>query len=212
MDKKNTQLKNVFERLYVKYNHHRLIAPDPLQFVYRYSNPRDMEIAALLAATLAYGRIAQIEKSVASLLNFMGKSPFKFILNFDNSKTAGLKNFKHRFTTGQHLTDFFMLLKKVLTEFGSIEKFFVKEYSPSDSNIIPTLSKFSDNLLSMHPKNSRGLKYLLPNPNDGSVCKRLNLFLRWMVRKDDVDTGLCNYRVSPHGSGQNHISPGHPVR
>jgi len=190
VDKKNTQLKNVLERLYAKYNHRELIAPDPLQFVYRYSEPRDMEIAALLAATLAYGRVAQIEKSVTSLLQFMGKNPFKFILNFSKSKTDGLLNFKHRFTTGEHLASFFLLLKNVLTEFGSIEMFFAKEYHPSDPNIIPALSKFSDNLLSMHVKNSKGLKYLLPNPKDGSACKRLNLFLRWMVRKDDVDPGL----------------------
>lgn len=190
MNKKNIQLRNVLEKLYARFNHRGLIAPDPLQFVYRYSNPRDMEIAALIAATLAYGRVAQIEKSVTSLLNFMGKSPFKFILKFNKSKATGLKNFKHRFTTGEHLTNFFVLLKKVLTEFGSIEKFFAKEYHPSDPNIITALSKFSDNLLSMHTKNSKGLKYLLPNPKDGSACKRLNLFLRWMVRKDDVDPGL----------------------
>ncbi len=190
MDKKNTQLKKVLERLYAKYNRRELIAPDPLQFVYRYSNPRDMEIAAFLAATLAYGRVAQIEKSATSLLDFMGKSPFQFILKVNQSKAAGLKTFKHRFTTGRHLAGLFFLLKNVLAEFGSIEKFFVKEYNSSDPNIIPALAKFSDNLLSMHPKNSRGLKYLLPNPKDGSACKRLNLFLRWMVRKDDVDPGL----------------------
>ena len=190
MDKRNTQLKNVLEKLYARYNHRQLIAPDPLQFVYRYSNPRDKELAALLASTLAYGRVAQIEKSVTTLLSFMGKSPFKFILKFDNSKAKGLGNFKHRFTTGRHLASFFLLLKNALTESGSIEKFFVKGYNPTDPNIIPALSKFSDNLLSMYPENSRGLKYLLPNPKDGSACKRLNLFLRWMVRKDGVDTGL----------------------
>ena len=190
MDKKTTQLKNVLERLYARYNHRRLIAPDPLQFVYRYSDPRDIEIVALLAAALAYGRVAQIEKSVTSILNSMGKSPFQFILKFDRQKAAGLKNFKHRFTTGAHLEDFFNLLKNVLIEFGGIEKFFVSGYHPSDHNIIPALSKFCDNLLAMSGKKSRGLKYLLPNPKDGSACKRLNLFLRWMVRKDDVDPGL----------------------
>jgi len=190
VDKKNTQLKNVLDRLYVKYNHRKLIAPDPLQFVYRYSEPRDMEITALFAAVLAYGRVAQIEKSIASLLSFMGKSPFRFILKFNRTKASGLKKFKHRFTTGRHLVALFFLLKEILSEFGSIEKFFAKEYSPSDPNIIPALSKFSDNLLAMHPEKNKGLKYLLSNPKDGSACKRLNLFLRWMVRKDDVDTGL----------------------
>ena len=87
-----------------------------------------------------------------------------------------------------------MLLKKVLSQYTSIEEFFAQGYNPDDINIIPALSKFCNSLLNIYAsehngKTSRGLNYLLVNPAQGSACKRLNLFLRWMVRDDDVDTG-----------------------
>ena len=89
MDKKNIQLKNVLERLYAKYNHRELIAPDPLQFVYRYSEPRDMEIAALLPRHWPMAASHRLKKVSQVCLSFMGKSPFQFILKFDKSKAAG---------------------------------------------------------------------------------------------------------------------------
>ena len=195
MKDSKAQIKNVLERLYEKYNHRRLIQPDPLQFVYHYSNPRDMEIAALLAAELAYGRVQQIQKSLIDLLERMGASPFEFVLNFDKQKRKKLKSFKHRFTSGDDISDLLELLKKVLNQYGSIEEFFVRGYNPNDKNIIAALSKFCDSLLGMYVKThtspaSTQLRYLLTSPAAGSACKRLNLFLRWMVRDDDVDAGV----------------------
>jgi uncharacterized protein (TIGR02757 family) len=188
-------IKTVLEKLYAKYNHREFIKSDPLQFVYHYSKPRDMEIAAVLAAELAYGRVQQIQKSLTDLLGRMGASPFEFVLNFDEEKRRKLKNFKHRFTSGGDISDLLELLKKVLNQYGSIEKFFVQGYNPDDRNIIAALSIFCDSLLDMYAKThtspaSTQLSYLLTRPSAGSACKRLNLFLRWMVRDDDVDAGL----------------------
>ena len=190
-----TRLENALERLYVRYNHRRLIEPDPLQFVYHYSSRADMEIVALLSAVLAYGRVRQIEKSLTGLFARMGNSPFGFVMNFDERARAGLKNFKHRFTTGDNISDLLALLKIVLGRAGTIEGFFVQGYGSADKNIIPALSKFCSSMLRIYieifnRKPSRGLRYLLTDPTDRSACKRLNLFLRWMVRDDDVDTGL----------------------
>jgi uncharacterized protein (TIGR02757 family) len=189
------QIKNVLEKLYDRYNHYEFIKPDPLQFVYHYSNPADMEIAALLAAELAYGRVQQIQKSLTDLLGRMGTSPFEFVLTFNKQKRQKLKNFKHRFTTGDDISDLLELLKKVLNQYGSIEEFFVLGYNPNGKNIIAALSIFCDSLLDMYAKThttpaSTQLSYLLTCPAAGSACKRLNLFLRWMVRNDDVDAGL----------------------
>ena len=189
------KIKNVLDKLYDKYNHHRLIKPDPLQFVYQYSDPRDMEIIALLSAELAYGKVQQIEKSLTDLLGRMETSPFEFVLSFDKQKRQKLKSFKHRFTAGDDISDLFELLKKVLNRHGSIEEFFLLGYNPDDKNIIPALSKFCDSLLDMYAKTHKRaapnqLIYLLTRPAVGSTCKRLNLFLRWMVRKDSVDAGL----------------------
>lgn len=194
-DKRIARIENVLEKLYAKYNHRRLIEPDPLQFVYQYSNRLDMEIVALLSAVLAYGRVRQIEKSLTSLFARMGSSPFDFVMNFDERARTGLKNFKHRFTTGDNISDLLTLLKIVLGREGTIEGFFVQGCDSSDKNIIPALSKFCGSLLRIYAETSgrqpdRGLRYLLTDPADRSACKRLNLFLRWMVRDDNVDTGL----------------------
>lgn len=132
-------LKDILERLYAKYNHKRFIPPDPLQFVYKYDEVSDMEIAGLLAAVLAYGRVGQIEKSVTKLLKFMGNSPYKFVMNFNSNSRDTLRGFKHRFTTGDDISDLLGLLKGVLGEYGCIEQFFLAGY---DDDIVAGLSSF----------------------------------------------------------------------
>ncbi len=195
MSKLTAQIKDCLEALYARYNRREFIGSDPLQFVYEYSNPADMEVVALLSADLAYGRVQQIQKSLADLLGRMGKSPYAFVRDFGKAERKILADFKHRFTTGQHISDLLQLLRNVFEQSGSIEKHFVLGYNKDDENILPSLSKFCDTLqekyASLHNGQiSRGLKYLLASPSGGSVCKRLNLFLRWMVRDDDVDLGL----------------------
>jgi uncharacterized protein (TIGR02757 family) len=195
VNKRTTQIRDVLEKLYKRYNRRELISPDPLQFLYRYSKPSDIEITAFLASALAYGRVQQIEKSLNNLLIRMGDSPSEFVINFDRDKRRTLKDFKHRFTTGDDISDLLTLLRTVISRHGSIEQYFARGYNPGDRNIIPALSEFCNSLLDIHAAGhkgqpARGLKYLLVSPAGGSACKRLNLFLRWMVRDDDVDTGL----------------------
>ena len=184
------QLKTVLDKLYVKYNRRELIAPDPLQFVYRYESNADREIVGLLSAGLAYGRVAQIGKSLEKLLGVMGASPYEFVAGFGKRGAGKLAGFKHRFNTAEDIADLLSLLKKVLKKHGSIEAYFLMGYSPEDENILPALSSFCGGLEKMHGVESSGLKYLLSNPSRGSACKRMNLYLRWMVRDDDVDCGV----------------------
>ncbi|MBN2136472.1 MAG: TIGR02757 family protein [Sedimentisphaerales bacterium] len=188
-------LKDVLEKLHRRYNRRRLIAPDPLQFVYKYADTRDMEIAGFLAADLAYGRVGQIEKSVTQLLGLMGENPYCFVRNFNDAGRRRLRGFKHRFTTGEDISDLLELLRWVLCRHESIEGFFLAGYDPEEANIIGALSRFCGSLSEMYASEhngrvSRGLMYLLASPDRGSACKRLNLFLRWMVRSDQVDAGL----------------------
>jgi uncharacterized protein (TIGR02757 family) len=150
-----------------------------------------------LSAALAYGRVEQIQKSLTNLFERMGSSPYEFVIGFGKTERKKLNGFKHRFTTGQDISDLVVCFKKVLNKHTSIEEFFIQGCSPDDSNIIVGLENFCDSLVDMYArehngKTSRGLNYLLVNPTNGSACKRLNLFLRWMVRDDDVDTGLWN--------------------
>lgn len=195
MSKKNSQIRDCLERLYARYNRKEFIGSDPLQFVYNYPEPADMEIVGFLAAGLAYGRVEQILKSLTDLLERMGDSPGQFVRDFGKGEKKRLSGFKHRFTTGQDIADLLDLLRDVLEQSGNIEKYFLSGYSEDDENIIPALSRFCDSLRQKYAcahngRISRGLKYLLTTPADGSACKRLNLFLRWMVRDDEVDLGL----------------------
>ena len=190
-----SHLRDFLEELYRGYNRHELIKPDPLQFIYRYSDPADMEIAGLFAAVLAYGRVAQIEKSLDRLLGKMGKSPAAFVRGFDKTGRKELQDFRHRFNTGDDISDLCQLLKKVLEDSGSLEQYFLRGYRVGDANIIDALSEFCNWLLQQHARTNdgrvgRGLKYLISDPVRGSAAKRLNLFLRWMVRDDNIDAGL----------------------
>jgi uncharacterized protein (TIGR02757 family) len=197
MDKvsKRTAIKSVLDKLYKKYNHRYLIKPDPLQFVYQYDKSSDREIVAFLSAGLAYGRVEQIQKSLTNLFERMGDSPYEFVRVFGKTERKKLRGFKHRFNTDQDISELLRCFKKVLKQYSNIEEFFIQGCNPGDKNILSGLSTFCNSLLKIHAsmnngQASRGLKYLLVNPADGSACKRLNLFLRWMARDDDVDTGL----------------------
>ena len=179
----------------MRYNRYELIRPDPLQFVYRYRAPADREIAGFLSAGLAYGRVEQIEKSLDNLFARMGDSPYEFVRDFDKTKRRQLGNFKHRFTSGDDIADLLELLREVFRRHGSIEMFFLQGCSHGDRNLATPLLRFCDSLYAIYVERhgspvKPGLAYLLVSPAKGSACKRLNLFLRWMVRRDAVDPGV----------------------
>jgi len=178
--------KSFLENLYKRYNHSKYVHPDPLEIVLRYDIIRDREIAALIASSLAYGRVAQIIKSVASVLDQM-ESPADFVQNATKKslqKTYG--NFKHRFTTSDDLVAVILGLKAVILKYGSLEECFKAGMSSSDSDVIPALCRFVQTIRGADNGNYNSM---LPSPPKGSACKRLNLFLKWMVRRDRVDPG-----------------------
>jgi len=188
-------LAEILERVYARYNHRRFIGADPLQFAYRFDRPQDAEVACFLAAALAYGRVQQIQRSLNDLFARMDCGPYDFAMNFSPSRRGRLTGFKHRFTTAEDLGDLLELLRTVLRQHGSIESFFVEGIDPSEPNVLPALARFCDRLTHVYARKhggkvSRGLMYLLASPSRGSASKRLHLFLRWMVRADDVDPGL----------------------
>ncbi len=189
-------LRDVLNRVYQRYNRRLFIGSDPLQFAHRYSNRQDVEIAAFLASALAYGRVEQIRRSLTQLFDRMDNTPYEFTSRFDNRRRAKLRSFKHRFTTGEDLSDLLGLFRRLLDEHGSLEAFFLQGRSDEHINVLPALIAFCDSLCRMYmdlhgrTRIPTGLNYLLASPSRGSACKRLNLFLRWMVRKDDVDLGL----------------------
>ena len=180
-------LKHQLDRLYSRFDSRSWVHPDPLEFLYRYAHTRDREIAALVASSLAYGRVAQILKSVSLVLKKMEDSPFFFLKNSSPADISNLfRDFRHRFTSGHDLSQVLIAVKKVLEKHGSLYFCFLSAYDPSQETVLPAITFLTDEIRShmIDPRNS-----LLALPARGSACKRLNLFLRWMVRTDAVDPG-----------------------
>jgi uncharacterized protein (TIGR02757 family) len=180
-----TYAKNLCQ-LYETYNRREYVHPDPLEFLYDYEELRDREIVGLVASSLAYGAVRQILKSVAFVLERMD-SPYAFLeRSAKDDLLETFKDFKHRFTTGEELATMLYGVKKVVERYGSLQGCFSAGFSNEHETIIPALSAFVKEISSVFEGKPRSL---LPSPNAGSACKRLNLFLRWMVRRDDVDPG-----------------------
>ena len=182
---------NVFqhklEEHYIEYNQRKWVHPDPLEFLYNYPVSKDREIVGLIASSLAYGNVKQILKSVALVLDNLSQSPHDFLLSTDDKKIEEIFfNFKHRFTTSVELIEFLFAVREVIKEYGSLEKLFLAGYSDTHETVLPALILFIQNL---YKKMGSRKNSLLPMPDKGSACKRLNLFLRWMVRDDAVDPG-----------------------
>jgi uncharacterized protein (TIGR02757 family) len=173
--------------LYEKYNHRQYVHPDPVEFLYNYALPGDREIVGFLASALAYGRVLQINNSVSRVLQVMGASPLHFLLHTSwGSFRSLLAGFSHRFATGDNLAALLVGAGSLVARHGSLHAAFLAGYSERDNNVLPALSLFADAIVTAAPADPG---HLLPLPARGSACKRLNLFLRWMVRQDAVDPG-----------------------
>lgn len=182
------------ENLYSCYNKREFVSPDPLQFLYEYPDIRDREIAGMVASTLAYGGVKQILGSVAKALEPMSKSPYQFLMNQSlNDLKKIYRGFKHRFATGEDFALMLWGLKRMIAEYGSLENGFLLYYDGGDETVLRALSEFVGKLKGLagadESWNSHGYNHLLPRPEKGGASKRLNLYLRWMVRVDAVDPG-----------------------
>jgi len=180
-------MRNELEALYARYNHRRFVQPDPLQFLYAYEDSRDGEIAGLVAASLAYGRVRQILRSVSMVLERMGAKPRRFVrAAAQRSLRRAFAGFKHRWTSGEDLASLLAGLKVVLERYGSLRACFVAGFASEDETVLPALRKLVSQL---HAGSDRRRNSLLPSVCSGGACKRLHLYLRWMVRRDKVDPG-----------------------
>ncbi len=190
--------KNLKQKLeyHYKYFDRTKISPDPLEFPLRYSNAADIEISAFISSTFAYGNIKQIMKVLNLIHNLMNDEPQKFINNYSINEGAKLfADLKYRFYTSEDIVILFYVLNKVYSQYGTLKNMFLKNYSEADSNIKNPLASFATALLKIAAEQKElttGIKFMFPLPSKGSTCKRMNLFLRWMVRKDELDFGIWN--------------------
>jgi len=198
------ELRTRLDDLYAHYDH-RFVDPDPLQFVRQQTTDADREVVGLIASALAYGNVKQIKRSIARVVEPLGAHPAAAIDGLDAKEAKSLlRGFKHRFNDGRDVACLLLFLKQMRAEGGSVEGFFLKGPAPQ-AEIADALASFSERTLALdhgglYPGRrlpaSAGVRFFFPSPRDGSACKRLNLYLRWMVRRDGVDLGVWT-RLDP---------------
>ena len=190
-------LSRSLDALYGEYNREDS-ASDPVHRVRPYRERADREIAGFCAAALAFGRVASVLNSIDTLLAIMGPSPAAYVRRFEpDAPHLELRAMVHRWIRGTDLAALLWILRQMLESSGSLESFFVDGLNQDDEDIGAALDSFSTRALALDIRRvyrrvpaRPGVCYFFPRPSAGSACKRLNLFLRWMVRRDEIDLGV----------------------
>jgi uncharacterized protein (TIGR02757 family) len=185
------------DALYHDYNREDS-ASDPVHRVRPFADTADREIAGFCAAALAFGRVASVLNSIDALLAIMGPNPAAYVRQFDPcAPHPELRAMVHRWTRGNDLVALVWILRQILDRAGSLEAFFVQGLSSDADDVSDALDSFSSRALGLDIRKAYGrvpsrpgVCYFFPRPSAGSACKRVNLFLRWMVRRDEVDLGV----------------------
>jgi uncharacterized protein (TIGR02757 family) len=192
------------DELYRTFDHVNSAA-DPIHIVRRYSRADDREVVGFCASALAFGRVASVLQSIERLLGAMGPRPAEFVRHFDPRRDRRpLEPLVHRWIRGRDLVALLLILQRMLLESGSIEAFFLAGDDSTQPDVGAALNSFSERALETDLRPAYGARlpkrlgvcYFFPRPSAGSACKRLNLFLRWMVRQDAIDLGVWR-GVSP---------------
>jgi len=186
------ELKEFLDEKVILYNNPDFITDDPVQIPHLYSLKEDIEIAGFLSATIAWGNRKMIIKNAHKMMDLMGNSPYDFVLNHSENNLENLNDFVHRTFNGVDFMTFVKSLKNIYTNHGGLEAIFAtNEYS-----VQQRISNFKKVFFEIeHP--SRTEKHI-SDPLKGSAAKRINMYLRWMVRQDNagVDLGIWK-SISP---------------
>ena len=189
-------LKSALDRLYDSFN-----APDsafdPVQVVQRYPRIEDREIVGFVASAVAFGRVASVVNSTNAICEVLGDRPAALLKRF-NPDTHGkrLRPLVHRWTRGDDFVALLWILRTFITEHGSLERAFAAGLGSDDVDVGPAIESLSNRARDVDLTHAYGkvparpgVFYFFPRPSTGSACKRMNLYLRWMSRKDGVDPG-----------------------
>jgi uncharacterized protein (TIGR02757 family) len=186
------------ERLYREFDYDARLGRDAIQFPLRYPDPADRELVSLLTCCLAYGRVDLFGRQLERVLAVMGPSPAAFVRDFDPRRQArAFDGFLYRFNRPRDLVAFCVAVRDVLARHGTLEKCFLAGDDGRRGPIGPPLERFARafldaDLAEVFPRGrlSRGYRHLFPLPSAGGPCKRLLLYMRWMVRREPPDFGL----------------------
>jgi uncharacterized protein (TIGR02757 family) len=197
-----SSLHATLDDIYARFHKPEFMSMDPIELVRKFSAPRDIEIAGLLASALAYGQVENIRSSIERILRITGNDLGYFVcVTSYGDKRKMLKNFKHRFNDGNDFALLFECVKRAFLEKGSLQSLFVEGITAEEANLKTALNQFVMKLnawaVAINGQTGRSFRHLLPMPQAGSSCKRLNMYLRWMVRENDgIDLGIWR-GVSP---------------
>ena len=191
------ELRSLLNQKYHQYNIPGFIEDDPIQIPHQYSGKEDIEIAGFLSALIAWGRRSMIIRNAERLLSMMEGEPYRFLMDFEESDLKPFAQFVHRTFNGQDCQALLRSLQWVYREFGGLESIFAAGIKADDPDVYGGILHARTILLSHPSMPSRTHKHIA-NPAKGSSAKRINMFLRWMVRKDHagVDFGLWD-SISP---------------
>jgi uncharacterized protein (TIGR02757 family) len=184
----------LLEQKFTQYNQPSFISTDPISIPHRFTLKEDIEISGFLAATIAWGQRKTILTNAGRLMDCMGNAPFDFIMNFREADLRRFEGFVHRTFNYTDLTAFLYALKNIYQEYGGMEAIFYEGLKKGDMG--KAISYFREVFFSI-PHYSRTRKHI-SDPLSGAAAKRINMYLRWLVRKDDagVDFGLWK-TISP---------------
>jgi uncharacterized protein (TIGR02757 family) len=201
---RNLELGTELDRLYHGFNAANSLV-DPIELVRPYARGEDREVAGFIASALAFGNVTAVMASVKAALALVGSAPAAFVRAFDPGRDGkAFNSFVHRWTRGRDLVALVWVLHQMLERSGSIEQFFVEGDDPAAADVTTGLESFSRRAMALdltrvygpRPPGRTGVPYFFSRPSSGGACKRLNLYLRWMVRRDQVDLGVWT-RVAP---------------
>lgn len=189
-----SELKEFLDEKVLLYNHQNFIETDPIQIPHKFSLKEDIEIAGFLVATIAWGNRKSIINNGYKLMDLMGNSPYDFVMNFSGNNSEAFSNFVHRTFNNEDLLYFLKSLQNIYANHGGLENVFSK-YAEKDS-MQPAIHHFKKTFFEL-PHFPRSQKHI-SDPLKNSAAKRINMFLRWMVRNDNagVDFGIWN-TISP---------------
>ncbi|MFQ5949252.1 MAG: TIGR02757 family protein [Nitrospiria bacterium] len=201
----NKRLGLLLDAFYRKASPIDRIKEDPIEIPHRYTYSKDIEAVGFLSAALAYGRVEQFKKAIDKILVLTDGRPYRYLRSFDLSRERPrFQGIYYRLNSTEDLLGLVYLISRVVDRYGTLGRLFTSLYREEEEDIGPTLSRFVSaiyrfDVRPVYGKNriTAGLRQLLPTPGAGSACKRLNLFLRWMIRPSDgIDFGLWN-TISP---------------
>lgn len=178
--------KTELDKLAKKYETEDFIKDDPVQFIHRFKDKKDIELAGFIASLLAYGSRKQFIKKLDQLFEIAQNEPLNFIQNFE---AGSIGDFNYRFGKPDDFIEIFSILKELYNTSDGLEELF--EHGYKQDKIFETVVDYFYSRATQNAKH--GFYHMIPNPHNGGAMKRMCMYLRWMVRKSPVDVGIWSF-------------------